>query len=95
MPPECTDLPAARPVFEYAPRGLRRAEAARYLGISPSHFDTQRKIGAIPAPKSILGVVLWDRRELDSIFDGDSPSAANDNDSDYWDRACGSGNPNT
>jgi|APCry1669192522_1035417.scaffolds.fasta_scaffold00276_1 hypothetical protein len=91
--PEQTDLPAARPVYEYAPRGFRRAEAARYLGISPSHFDKQRAAGAIPAPRQIFGVVLWDRRELDSIFDGAMPSVANDN--DYWDRACGSGNPNT
>lgn len=75
------------------PRGLRRAEAARYLGISPSHFDTQRKAGAIPAPRQILGVVLYDRRELDSIFGGAQPAAANDNASDYWDKACGSENP--
>jgi hypothetical protein len=77
------------------PRGLRRVDAARYLGISPSHFDAQRKAGNIPAPRQMLGVVLWDRRELDSIFDGDSPSAGNDNLSDYWDKACGSENQNS
>lgn len=51
------------------PRGLRRVDAARYLGISPSHFDAQRKAGNIPAPKQMLGVVLWDRNDLDRLFD--------------------------
>ncbi|MGY3473800.1 hypothetical protein [Bradyrhizobium ottawaense] len=62
------------------PRGLRRAAAARYLGISSSHFDVQRKAGNIPAPKQMLGVVLWDRHDLDRLFDG--VSVANEND-DY------------
>jgi hypothetical protein len=61
------------------PRGLRRASAAAYLGISPSHFDTQRKAGAIPEPKLMFGVWLWDRVQLDALFDGDSPAAENDN----------------
>lgn len=65
------------------PRGLRRADAAAYLGISPSHFDKQRAVGAIPAPKNILGVVVWDRFDLDSIFDG--KTAANDNEPNPWD----------
>lgn len=65
------------------PRGLRRADAAAYLGISPSHFDKQRAAGAIPAPRNILGVVLWDRYDLDKIFDGGTAVAANDN--NPWD----------
>lgn len=77
------------------PRGLRRADAAAYLGISPSHFDKQRAAGAIPAPKSILGVVLYDRYDLDSLFDGKPAVAANDNSSDYWDTACGRENLNS
>lgn len=56
------------------PRGLRRVDAARYLGISPSHFDAQRKAGNIPTPKQMLGVVLWDRNDLDRLF-GDIPVA--------------------
>jgi hypothetical protein len=67
------------------PRGLRRAEAARYLGISPSHFDKQRAAGAIPAPRQMLGVELYDRLELDSLFDGKAPAVANDN--NPWDDA--------
>jgi hypothetical protein len=75
------------------PRGLRRAEAARYIGISPTHFDKQVKAGNVPAPLQLFGVNVWDRTALDALFDG-SQQPANDND-DYWDRACGSENPNT
>lgn len=73
------------------PRGLRRAAAATYLGISPSLFDRERMTGAIPAPKLMFGVALWDRHDLDSLFDGKPTSsmvADNDNASDYWDREC-------
>lgn len=74
------------------PRGLRRAGAAAYLGISASHFDKCRASGEIPAPRCLFGVELYDRHELDLLFDGKPgrvmPVAANDNDSDYWDREC-------
>lgn len=63
-----------------APRGLRRAAAARYLGISITHFDKQVKAGAIPGPLHVFGVSLWDRTALDAIFDG--VPAINDNE---WD----------
>lgn len=78
--------------MQIEPRGLRRATAAAYLGISPSHFDKQRAIGAIPAPKNMFGVELYDRFDLDSLFDGKVAVAANDNapgGEDYWDRVCG------
>lgn len=68
------------------PRGLRRAAAAAYLGISPSHFDKERAAGNIPAPKCLLGVVVWDRHDLDSLFDGKTIEAANDNQpANEWD----------
>lgn len=51
------------------PRGLRRVDAARYLGISPTHFDKQVKAGCIPPPLQKFGVSLWDRVTLDAIFD--------------------------
>ncbi|RUX48854.1 hypothetical protein EOA33_14340 [Mesorhizobium sp. M4A.F.Ca.ET.050.02.1.1] len=72
------------------PRGLRRAAAAAYIGISPSHFDKERAAGNIPPAKTLFGVALWDRFDLDSLFDGKPTAAvaANDNDSDYWDREC-------
>lgn len=68
------------------PRGLRRVQAAAYLGISPSHFDKQRAAGAIPSPRAMLGVELYDRYDLDSLFDGRPVmSAANDNEAGAWD----------
>jgi hypothetical protein len=69
--PSKSDLP---------PRGLRRADAARYLGISATHFDKQVKVGAIPAPLEKFGVTIWDRVSLDALFEGVLP--ANDNE---WD----------
>ena len=76
------------------PRGLRRVDAARYLGISPSHFDKQVRAGTIPKPLERFGVTIWDRTALDGLFGG-PPQSANDNDDDYWDKACGSENLNS
>jgi hypothetical protein len=73
------------------PRGLRRAGAAAYLGISPSHFDKCRASGEIPAPRRMFGIELYDRHELDLLFDGkpslvsaNHPIACNDNESGAW-----------
>lgn len=71
------------------PRGLRREDAAAYLGISASHFDRQRQAGAIPPPRDMFGVMIWDRHDLDSLFEPKKYSAVNDNQPDYWDRVCG------
>lgn len=68
----------------FLPRGLRRAQAAAYLGISPAHFDKQRLAGAIPPPKQMFGVWIWDRYKLDALFDTVEHRADNDNSSD-WD----------
>lgn len=83
---------------EIHPRGLRRAAAAAYLGISPSHFDKERAVGNIPAPRQMFGVQIWDRHDLDLLFDGKSsePVAMNDNDAGAWDRHWqGTGNLNS
>jgi len=68
------------------PRGLRRAAAASYLGISPSHFDSQRKAGEIPEPRLMFGVWLWDRHQLDALFEGTMQQSSNDNNpwDDLW-----------
>lgn len=70
--------------FGVLPRGLRREQAAAYLGISPSHFDKQREAGTIPAPRELFGVMLWDRHKLDALFDDSHHEAQNDNFND-WD----------
>lgn len=57
---------ALRPVPR---RGLRRDEAAAYIGISPSKFDQAVADGRMPQPRTLDGCVLWDVREIDERFD--------------------------
>jgi excisionase family DNA binding protein len=61
-------------------RGLSRAEAAMYLGISPSKFDELVKDGRMPRPRVIDCRKVWDVFELDMAFDElpreDDPSTA-------------------
>lgn len=54
------------------PRGLSRAEAAAYIGVSPSLFDEMVKDRRMPAPKRINSRTVWDRRRLDEAFDAKS-----------------------
>lgn len=60
------------------PRGLSRAEAAEYIGISTTKFDELVKDGTMPGPKEIGTRRLWDRHLLDSAFE-DLPDAAQPN----------------
>jgi predicted DNA-binding transcriptional regulator AlpA len=50
-------------------RGLRRVEAAIYVGISPTKFDEMVKDGRMPRPKRIDGAAVWDQRWLDLAFE--------------------------
>jgi predicted DNA-binding transcriptional regulator AlpA len=50
-------------------RGLRRSEAAIYIGISATKFDGLVKDGRMPRPKKIDGAVVWDLKELDLYFE--------------------------
>jgi predicted DNA-binding transcriptional regulator AlpA len=50
------------------PRGLSREQAAAYVGVSPSFFDTLVKDGRMPGPKRINSRAVWDRMELDAAF---------------------------
>ena len=52
-----------------APRGLSREQAAAYVGISPSLFDTMVKDGRMPSPTRINSRVVWDRLKVDAAFD--------------------------
>jgi predicted DNA-binding transcriptional regulator AlpA len=51
------------------PRGLSRAEAAHYVGISPTLFDQMVRDGRMPQPKRINSRTVWDRTRLDEAFD--------------------------
>jgi predicted DNA-binding transcriptional regulator AlpA len=51
------------------PRGLRRPDAARYVGVGLTKFDEMVADGRMPKPKSVDGCVIWDRARLDDAFD--------------------------
>lgn len=51
------------------PRGMRRDDAAAYLGISTTKFDDWVSKGVMPGPKRQGGVIVWDRYRLDQAFE--------------------------
>ncbi len=51
-----------------APRGLSREQAAAYVGVSPTLFDTLVDDGRMPRPKRINTRTIWDRTTLDEAF---------------------------
>jgi len=50
-------------------RGLNRAEAALYVGVSPSKFDEMVSDGRMCPPKRIDARTVWDIRQLDAAFE--------------------------
>jgi predicted DNA-binding transcriptional regulator AlpA len=54
--------------LSYPPRGLSRAEAARYVGVGTSTFDVMIAERQMPKPRQIRGRTIWDRVELDIAF---------------------------
>ena len=52
----------------YAPRGMSREEAARYIGIGVTKFDEMVGDRRMPKPKRIDGRVVWDRLKLEAAF---------------------------
>lgn len=65
--------PAAQSIRTALPpptrRGLSRVEAAGYIGVSASKFDTMVADDRMPSPKKIDGRRVWDVRALDQYFD--------------------------
>lgn len=51
------------------PRGLRREQAASYVGVSASKFWELVAEGRMPRPFNVDGCVLWDIHDLDAAFD--------------------------
>ena len=77
------DSPLALP-----PRGLSRAEAARYVGIGIEAFDKLVEAGLFPRAKSVGRRLVWDRFAIDVAFE-ELPEAApptqhNPADGDEW-----------
>ncbi|CDN92507.1 helix-turn-helix transcriptional regulator [Agrobacterium tumefaciens] len=54
--------------LSYAPRGLSREEAARYVGVGTTKFDELVAARRMPKPKRIDGRTVWDRISLDAAF---------------------------
>lgn len=52
----------------YAPRGMSRDEAARWIGVGTTKFDEMVADGRMPRPKRIDGRVVWDRLRIDAAF---------------------------
>jgi predicted DNA-binding transcriptional regulator AlpA len=49
-------------------RGLSRGEAADYIGVSQTLFDTMVKVGQMPKPIKAMSRSIWDIRALDEAF---------------------------
>jgi predicted DNA-binding transcriptional regulator AlpA len=62
-------MTSSTPSPNYAPRGLRHPDAAAYVGMKLTKFDSLVDDGRMPKPRRVDGVVVWDRHELDSAFD--------------------------
>jgi predicted DNA-binding transcriptional regulator AlpA len=64
-----------------APRGLSRAAAAEFVGISATKFDDLVRDGRMPQPKHIDARRVWDRVAVELAFaelpdrsdDGENP----------------------
>ena len=56
-------------IQNYAPRGLRRLEAASYVGMKTTKFDGLVADGRMPKPRRVDSIVVWDKFELDLAFD--------------------------
>lgn len=54
--------------LNYAPRGLSRDEAARYVGVGATKFDEMVADGRMPRPKRVDGRVIWDRLRIEAAF---------------------------
>lgn len=54
--------------LSYAPRGLNRDEAARYVGVGATKFDEMVSDGRMPRPKRVDGRVIWDRLRIEAAF---------------------------
>lgn len=65
------------------PRGLNRAEAADYIGVSTGKFDEMVKDGRMPGPKRIDARLVWDRLRLDEAF-GALPDDGATDPGDEW-----------
>lgn len=70
-----TDKSAKRPAA-IAPEGLRRADAARFVGVSSATWSRLMAGGAVPKPIRLGGCSVWPRSWLSRWLDAGCPKAA-------------------
>ncbi len=62
-------MTAARLSTNTPRRGLRRQQAADYIGVSVAKFDEMVKDGRLPEPFNVDKCVIWDCLDLDVAFE--------------------------
>jgi predicted DNA-binding transcriptional regulator AlpA len=67
-----------------APRGLKREEAAAYIGVGVTLFDEMVADGRMPKPKPINNRRVWDRLKIDAAFES-LPDVDGDQGKNEWD----------
>ena len=67
------------------PRGLCRAAAAEYIGVSTGKFDQMVEEGLMPKSIALGGRRVWDIRALDRAFDVLAGGDDSNDDSNEWD----------
>lgn len=50
------------------PIGLSREDAAEYISVGTTLFDTMVEDGRMPAPRAINNRNVWDREEIEACF---------------------------
>lgn len=81
-PAVAADVPRCRSA--YPPLGMSRIEAAHYVGVSPTMYDTLVRDGRMPQPKVVNSRVIWDRRKIEVFFSALPDRAANPAEQDGW-----------
>lgn len=77
-----------RATMKLEPLGLRREDAAAFLGLSPTTFDRMVSAGELPKAINLKSarVSVWDRRKLDEAFSTLSGWVPDGADFNEWDR---------
>jgi predicted DNA-binding transcriptional regulator AlpA len=70
-----------KPSHPINPRGLRADDAAAYLGMGKTKFLELVGKGMIPRAIIIDGLKVWDRFDLDAVFDAAKEDAPLDHNS--------------
>lgn len=74
------DISRGHSPMTLSPRGLSRAQAATYVGVSVGLFDEMVNDGRMPRPLRINRRKIWHRLQIDDAFD----ELHNTTDSNPW-----------